>query len=228
MPGRCHEEANAGCGSGCGHDHSDEREGALLRQDPGAFGVALNAAIDVHKVVAWNCQETNAAVAAALNPDACRAAPPAVLRSDSDEELLIFVPFVEFVRIRGIGIIGGGESNSPSRCQLFANRSDVTGFDSIRRIVPCDSVELAPTSNDTEVLYAVNATRFMNTASVTLFFDRNFGADETHVRRIIFYGTPTKELVNRPLATNVVYELRALPSDHPSGEDERLKTRIIR
>lgn len=227
MPGHCHLEAGDDH-HGCSHDHGEEREGHFQRRDPSAFGVSLNRHIDVNKVLAWNVQESNSQVAAMLNPEAIKTIPPpAVVRSDADEELLLFVPFSEYVRIRGIGIIGGGEGFNPSRVKLYVNRSDVDGFDSVRRLEVADTIELAPSTTDDEVLYAVNAVRFMSCGSVTLYIDQNYGGDETHVRGIAFYGVSNREPVNRPVATNVVYELRPNPADHPAAEDDRLKFQIV-
>jgi hypothetical protein len=185
------------------------------------YGAPLNNAIDFSKVQAYNCKQSNAEVAALLNIDVTQPPPPPLLESDADEQLLLHIPFREFLRIRGISIIGAGGPESPSQVKLYAGRTDVTGFDSIARAQPTDTILLADTAADDDIVYTVNAVRFLNCGSVTIFFDRNFGGvDETKVKRIVFYGESTKQPTAPAIATNVVYELRGLPSDHPMPEDE--------
>ena len=114
---------------------------------------------------------------------------------------------------------------NPCRVKLYNNRSDVTGFDAINRAEATDTIILADTSTQEDIIYSVNSVKFMNCSSISMFFDQNFGGDETHVRKIIFFGECSKQAVNPGVATNVVYESRGNPDDHPMPEDELKKGR---
>ena len=135
MACRCRHEAGP-------HDHV--RNGEFQRGGI-AFGAKLNSAIDFTKVQAWNCQQNQAEVSAVLNIDVTDPAPPEALQSDADEELLLHVPFTEFIKLRGISIIGGGGQESPSKVKLYASRNDVTGFDSIGRAEATDTIDAKAT-----------------------------------------------------------------------------------
>eukprot|EP00659_Diplonema_papillatum_P022540 gene22540-34492_t len=48
--------------------------------------------------------------------------------SDADEEILVYIPFGELVKIKAIAIVGGTEaddSSAPSKLKLYVNRDDI-------------------------------------------------------------------------------------------------------
>lgn len=157
--------------------------------------------------------------------------PNFVLHSDCDDEMLLHFPFSEFTKIRGIAIIGAGSGYSPRSCRLFKDlTSDVQqgGFSAVSRIRPQQSLNLVETAMDDEVVYLLEANKFMSCASVSILIDGCFSQDETHILKIIFFGDSTKMPTERKMATNVVYELRGLPSDHPEVQAEQKLGNLVK
>jgi hypothetical protein len=150
-------------------------------------------------------------------------APPPIV-SDADEEILMIVNFSTFVKLRGISVSGTGDAHGPSVVKLFSNRVQITGFESVSRLTPDEKVDLVQTSAEDEIIFQLNPVKFMNVSNVVLLLDKNFGnVDDTMIRRIEFFGEDTGKVVDRPLATNVVYELRGNPADHPIPDSEKPK-----
>ena len=190
-------------------------------------GNSLNGIIDLHKVQFWNVQQQRDEAIRVVDPDEIAkaggdASPPIV--TDADEEMLILVNFSTFVKLRGICVSGTGDAHGPSVVKLFSNRVQITGFESVSRLTPDEKVDLVQTSAEDEIIFQLNPVKFMNVSNIVLLMDKNFGnVDETMVQRIEFFGEDTGKVVDRPLATNVVYELRGNPADHPIPESEKLK-----
>lgn len=215
----------------CRHAHGAHehivRNAEFRRVDRVHSGISLNGLIDMHKLQFWNVLQQRDEAIRVVDPAeiakvGSEAAPPIV--SDADEEILMLVNFSTFVKLRGICVSGPGDAHGPSVVKLFSNRVQITGFESVNRLTPDEKVDLVQTSSEDEIIFQLNPVKFMNVSNVVLFFDKNFGdLDETMIQRIEFFGEDTGKVVDRPLATNVVYELRGNPADHPMPESEKIK-----
>ncbi|CUI15187.1 Hypothetical protein, putative [Bodo saltans] len=214
------------CRRGAGpHDHV--ADGVFARD--GAFGVGqlLNGHINGLALQAWNMQPSVQVVYSSLfSPHVGEDGPPFVA-SDADPEVLLFVPFHEVVKIRGLLISGTNDAFAPGAVKLFVNAQDVNGFESVQRLLPEETVVLAQTSAEDAIVYRINPAKFQNVASMTLMVPESFGEDETHLCRIEFYGESTGQPVHRPLATNVVYESMANPADHKIVDEARGGMNIV-
>lgn len=190
------------------------------------LGRYINSSIDLPKLQTWNIQQSHEEVATILDPNTKEDPTPA--DSDADEEILMTVQFGSFVRIKGISITGPGDSASPARVLLFSNRTDITGFDAARRHKHDVELMLPNSARGEELIHKLDPVKFPNVSTMTLLFDQNWGNDETQLVRIEFFGEDSGNLVNRRLATNVVYESRANPADHPAvDEDQKHGANII-
>ncbi len=211
------------CRHGVGpHDHLGES--SLRSSGLGPVDVPLNNFIDLQKVQVWNCKQSAHEAAAIVDPNTRGdGGGDFFVESDADQELLMHIPLTEFVRLRGVCIRGPVScSSSPAHVKLYANCRDVSGFDSIRRARSDQELLLAANiSSDDEIIYRLDGLRFSNVSTLVLFFDENFGAETTQVMRIELIGMSTRQPVNRPLATNVVYESMANPADHRAAADDR-------
>ena len=216
------------CRQGVGpHDHLGE---SSLRLDGlGSVDTPLNHLIDLHKIQCWNCKQSAHELAAIVDPNTRTENEDFAVESDADEELLVLFALTEFVRLRGICIRGPvSSSHAPSRVKLYANRSDVTGFDAVRRGRPDQELQLAANaSRSDEIIYRLDGLKFGNVSTLVLLFDETYGAETTQVMRIELIGTSTRQPVNRPLATNVVYESMANPADHKTAADDQKFTGLV-
>jgi hypothetical protein len=196
-------------------------DGVFARDGGLGVGQLLNSHINKLALQCWNVRSSADVVHSTLfAPNRDDATAPFVA-SDADPEILLHIPFHEVLRIRGILILGTNDSFAASSVKLFVNAMDISGFDSVERLTPEESLILANSSMEDAVVYRINPAKFQSVASVTMLFPDSFGEEETHLCRIEFYGESTSQPVNRPVATNVVYESLGNPADHKVLEDGR-------
>lgn len=211
------------CRRGLGpHDHLGD---ASYASDATlAVGVPLNSYITPSMVQYWNAkgspQQCTSLLFTTLEGGSDT---NVVVSSDADAELLIWVPFQEAVRLRGISIEGSGDGFAPVSVRLFANRggTEVRGFESVARLQPDETLQLGNSSTHDNIIYRVNPIKFVAVESMALWFPgETFGSeDETHLSKITFYGESTGRPTERRVATNLVYESSANPADHKLLED---------
>lgn len=203
------------CRQGTGlHDHLGDQFAS-----EGIFGIGapINEAIDLSGIQVWNCKCKASEVGRIFSPATLSNGDPVC--SDGDPELLMYVPFSTVCRVRGISIVGTTDDFAPSQVKIFVNPVDVSGFDSVRRLRPHEEIQLAYGLADDRVVYRVNPGKFASTSSLVFFFDESFGNDESHLLRIDLFGENTGKTTQQKVATNIVYELRGNPADHPTSED---------
>ncbi|KAL1914760.1 uncharacterized protein VTP21DRAFT_8018 [Calcarisporiella thermophila] len=138
------------------------------------------------------------------------------VESDSDEQLIFFIPFTGNVKLRSICIRAGPGEAAPSKMKAFINREDVD-FDVADTYDPVQEWELVQ-NTDEVAEYPTRLTKFTSVRNLTLYFPENFGADAT---RVLFIGLRGEwsEIKKDPIIT--IYEAQANPADHktPAGED---------
>lgn len=155
------------------------------------------------------------------------------LRSDADEELLIFVPFSEFLNVRAMMVACDSNScpppEEPSSLHIFVNRQDAhQGFSDVRRAAPAQQLRLGSSASPGDaIIYALDAARFRGVGSMTLFFKTSYGGEKTQVSRIVFFGESTREPVERGVVRNVVTETMADPSEHVLRLQAEANTRAV-
>ncbi|EPS64054.1 hypothetical protein M569_10726, partial [Genlisea aurea] len=109
------------------------------------------------------------------------------LQSDADEQLLIYIPFTQVVKLHSV-LIEGQEEEAPKTVKLFANR-DHMGFSNVNDFPPSDSSILS-TDNIKGQPVAVKYVKFQNVRSLTIFIEDNqSGSEITRVQKIVLYGT---------------------------------------
>ncbi|XP_073115926.1 PITH domain-containing protein At3g04780 isoform X2 [Elaeis guineensis] len=64
------------------------------------------------------------------------------LESDADEQLLIYIPFTQVIKLHSV-IIKGPEEEGPKMVKLFANKEHM-GFSNVNDYPPSDSIALSP------------------------------------------------------------------------------------
>ncbi|CAA6658516.1 unnamed protein product [Spirodela intermedia] len=115
------------------------------------------------------------------------------LESDADEQLLIYIPFTQVVKLHSILFVGP-EEEGPRTVKLFANKEHM-GFSNVNDYLPSDSAILSEENLKGKPI-VLKYVKFQNVRSLTIFVEDNQGSAETSkVQKIILYGT-TVETTN--------------------------------
>ncbi|KAL7204864.1 hypothetical protein ACSBR2_017888 [Camellia fascicularis] len=109
------------------------------------------------------------------------------LESDADEQLLMYIPFTQVIKLHSI-IIKGPEEEGPKTVKLFANREHM-GFSNVNDFPPSDTAVLSPDTLEGKPVI-LKYVKFQNVRSLTIFVEDNqSGSDITKVQKIVLYGT---------------------------------------
>ncbi|GJP43204.1 hypothetical protein CLOM_g5340 [Closterium sp. NIES-68] len=117
-----------------------------------------------------------------------------VLESDVDEQLLVYIPFNQVVKLHSI-VIKGPEEEGPKCIKLFANRPNM-GFSNVSDIPPSDTINLTADQVQEEKATPLKYVKFQNVRSLTIFIESNqSGDDVTKVQKLAILGS-TVETTN--------------------------------
>ncbi|KAE8670936.1 PITH domain-containing protein [Hibiscus syriacus] len=109
------------------------------------------------------------------------------LESDADEQLLIYIPFTQVVKLHSI-VVKGSEEEGPKTVKLFTNREHM-GFSNINDFPPSDTAVLSPDNLKGKPV-VVKYVKFQNVRSLTIFIEDNqSGSEITKVQKIALYGS---------------------------------------
>ncbi|KAK4692608.1 hypothetical protein P7C71_g4627, partial [Lecanoromycetidae sp. Uapishka_2] len=183
-----------------GHDHSDEVEPAVQ--------TLIWKQIDFNNIRTLNESEPNAGARIVKKAYQQRLHADPELVSDSDEQLLMFVPFAGQLKLHAILIRADTSDSCPHTLKVYHNRDDLD-FGTASDLSPTQTLTVSQT-NDVQELQVKRA-KFGNTYNLTLFMEDNYGDDVTRVYWIGFKGEFT-ELNREPF--EVLYEKAANPKDH--------------
>ncbi|KAI8959447.1 translation protein [Daldinia sp. FL1419] len=131
------------------------------------------------------------------------------LVSDADEQVIINVPFTGQVKLHAILLRAPADASAPCTLKVFVNREDVD-FDVATDLQPTQTFELSQVNDVQEI--PVRRALFGNVRRLALFFEDNFGEDNTRISYLGFRGDWMP--VGRA-PTNILYEAAPNPSDHP-------------
>lgn len=109
------------------------------------------------------------------------------LESDADEQLLIYVPFNQVVKLHSI-VVKGPEEEGPKTVKLFANREHM-GFSNVNDFPPSDTVVLSEDNLKGKPV-VLKYVKFQNVRSLTIFIEDNqSGSEISKVQKIALYGS---------------------------------------
>ncbi|KAK0602199.1 hypothetical protein LWI29_031325 [Acer saccharum] len=109
------------------------------------------------------------------------------LESDADEQLLIYLPFTQVVKLHSI-VVKGPEEEGPKTVKLFSNREHM-GFSNVNDFPPSDTVVLS-SDNLKGHPVVLKFVKFQNVRSLTIFIEDNqSGSEITKVLKIALFGT---------------------------------------
>ncbi|KAL3537829.1 hypothetical protein ACH5RR_001195 [Cinchona calisaya] len=110
-----------------------------------------------------------------------------VLESDADEQLLIYIPFNQVVKLHSI-VIKGPEEEGPKTVKLFSNKEHM-GFSNVNDFPPSDTAVVSDDNLKGKPVI-LKYVKFQNVRSLTIFVEDNqSGSDITKVQKIVLYGT---------------------------------------
>eukprot|EP00343_Euplotes_focardii_P008251 CAMPEP_0205822832 /NCGR_PEP_ID=MMETSP0206-20130828/14225_1 /ASSEMBLY_ACC=CAM_ASM_000279 /TAXON_ID=36767 /ORGANISM="Euplotes focardii, Strain TN1" /LENGTH=172 /DNA_ID=CAMNT_0053119443 /DNA_START=55 /DNA_END=573 /DNA_ORIENTATION=+ len=126
---------------------------------------------------------------------------PGLLKSDSDvdEQLLLVIPFMEGVKIRGVKLLcndpegyeqkEGEERSGPKTVKIFVDCPNYT-FDECSEHKPAHVLELKPEHLDGQEV-KLKFVKFQNVHSLTIFVEDNQGGTPvTYINSLSFVGVP--------------------------------------
>lgn len=119
------------------------------------------------------------------------------IESDTDEQLMLFLPFQATLKLHSIhltSVITGDDSETvrPKTIQLYTNRSHVLGFDEAEDTPAVQTIELSASDWDAKTHTAkleLRFVKFQNISSVVLFVvDGDGDGEKTRIDRIRLFG----------------------------------------
>ncbi|EGN99037.1 hypothetical protein SERLA73DRAFT_181814 [Serpula lacrymans var. lacrymans S7.3] len=182
-----------------GHDHDHSSSDSTGPNDN------LFTHIDRSNVVALNAGGQGSEI---IKPWDKRLDEEVFLESDSDDQLILRVPFTGAVRLRSLLLKTGPGDQTPTKVALFANEQSLD-FDDVNDKSPTQEFDIAQGREVGE--YAVKTAKFSTLSGITLFFPAAQGADNTRIYFVGFLGH-WSERKNNPFIT--VYEAQANLADH--------------
>ncbi|XP_066380553.1 PITH domain-containing protein At3g04780-like [Miscanthus floridulus] len=110
------------------------------------------------------------------------------LASDSDEQLLIYIPFMQVVKLHS-ALFKGPEEEGPKTVKLFSNKEHM-GFSNVNDYPPSDTLELSSNHLIENKPLSLKYVKFQNVRSLTIFIEDNqSGSDISKIHKIALYGT---------------------------------------
>ncbi|KAL2622741.1 hypothetical protein R1flu_002946 [Riccia fluitans] len=116
-----------------------------------------------------------------------------MLESDTDEQLLMYIPFNQVVKLHSL-IIRAPAEEGPKTIRLFANRQNM-GFGNVGDFPPSDVLTLTPEHLQGKPVL-LKYVKFQNVRSLTIFVEDNqSGSEETKIQKLAIIGS-TVETTN--------------------------------
>ncbi|GFF39900.1 thioredoxin-like protein 1 [Aspergillus udagawae] len=127
-------------------------------------------------------------------------APADWVESDTDEQLMLFIPFQSTVKVHSLQVTSLASASEaddeapmrPKTIQLYTNRSHVLGFDEADDITPVQTVTIQPEDWDPKTATAkvdLRFVKFQNVTSLVLFFvDGDGDSEKLRVDRVRIFG----------------------------------------
>ncbi|CUA68505.1 PITH domain-containing protein 1 [Mus musculus] [Rhizoctonia solani] len=193
----------------CGHEHHDHGHGHDHDHDHDEGGSPNNlyGRIDRPNVVALNA-EPGSDPCAVLKPWHERLDETKWLESDSDDQLILRIPFTGSVKLRGLLLKTGPGDQTAQKVSLFPN-TDNLDFSDANESEPTQSFDVVQSREVGQ--YSVKPGKFSNCESLTLFFPAAQGGDTLRIYYIGLLGE-WSEIKRDAIVT--VYEAQANPADH--------------
>jgi len=110
-----------------------------------------------------------------------------VVRSDSDEQIIITFAFNTTVNLQSVKFSGPFSTGSPKTIRLFTNLLSVS-FQDIDQHPPTQVLELTRADFEESAIVNLRAVKFQKIVSLTMFIESNHGADLSTLGKIKLLG----------------------------------------
>jgi len=204
----------------CNHGHSCESEHVTVEELQAREQFSLFQYVDHSRAFSLN-EEGEGNLRKVFKPYDRRLDKIEVLRSDCDEQLIIYIQFTCDVKLTSFCISGVGQESSPKTIKAWKNRSDIN-FDNADIIKPLQEWSLQPDLK-AEIDYPVAISQWHGVSSLLFFIPNNFGAEQTVIAYIGLKGSYQQ---NKQEPVIAVYEAKPQAKDHKNA-DENMFSRGI-
>ncbi|BFZ55695.1 Thioredoxin-like protein 1 [Savitreella phatthalungensis] len=146
--------------------------------------VSLNDRIDIKQLEILNAADPST-LRSMISKDG-----PGVI-SDADEQLMLFVPFQELVKIHSITIRVESEhlSNAPTKLRFYLNRPAIISFDEVDSLPAIQEIHSIEYDDGGKATVQLRYVKFQRVNSLIVFVEGNAGEeDETRIRSMEFIG----------------------------------------
>jgi len=110
------------------------------------------------------------------------------LESDTDEQLLLYIPFNQPIKIHSLCFQAPDDGRAPQTVKLFVNKRDMD-FQSVDSAPATQVIELKADDVKGDKLVPLRFVKFQNVSSITIFVESNQGGEPTTViQRLRFIG----------------------------------------
>jgi hypothetical protein len=115
-------------------------------------------------------------------------------KSDTDEQLILHLAFIEFVKVYSIKITefnrGENPENNPTTVHIYVNRCNL-GFEDVDDVEPTQTIELtaADLKEDADPI-KLNFVKFQRVRNITLYIEDNAGGDISSLGGLKLIGKP--------------------------------------
>ncbi|KAI5809639.1 PITH domain-containing protein, partial [Peziza echinospora] len=206
MSHHCHDEHSHSHSHGGGADeapHTHDDDISPAQQS------SLYEHIDHDKITTLNELIPHSGRAIVKKPWSARLSPPdPTLTSDSDDQLLIYIPFTSLVKLHSLVLRTSNTDAAPKTVKLYANRDDLD-FEEVEHASPTQVLETPMTGEVFEV--PLRRALWNGTRSVTVFVEEGWGAEAVEIGYLGFRGDWMR--VGGP-PVGIMYEAAANPNDH--------------
>lgn len=116
------------------------------------------------------------------------------LRSDSDEQMMFFLPFTATCRIFAVDFRGPTDDSQPTTVKIFKNRLNMS-FSDAEDMKPTQTLELSASDMRGGQFKELKFTAFQDVQNLTIFVEENAGGEFSALSGLTFIGE-TKEGMN--------------------------------
>ncbi|KAI9632993.1 galactose-binding domain-like protein [Dioszegia hungarica] len=208
-----HDHSHGGGGHSHGHgDHNHEGHDHDIPLGSGPQD-SLFSHIDVPNVVALNAVGGGEAGQKVIKSWEEREDLTRFCESDTDDSMIVKIPFTASVSIRSITVKAGPSGQTPREMHLYRDSPGMDFGDTDRAATQV--LEMVEENEGVE--YQVKAAKFASVSSLTLYFPGNTSDGDEEISRVYYIGLrgSFKPLPGRPGV--IIYESAARPQDHKVG-----------
>ncbi|RAH64922.1 PITH domain-containing protein [Aspergillus aculeatinus CBS 121060] len=196
--GHCHDED--------GHDHSNDITPAIQS--------LLYSQVQFDSITTLNEATPKSGAAIVKKTWAERLDDEPELESDTDEQLLMYIPFTGQVKVHSLLVYTAPTPSAPKTLKLFKNRDDID-FATASELSPTQTIEIPQPVAGADVFeIPLNRAHWNATTSITLFFEDNWSDGEEDVTKVGYVGFKGTFMALNREPVNFLYEAAANPNDH--------------